>query len=364
MIKFDRDRQVTKAFQRIGIWFIPLLSTPLLLSLVLVQTLSPSVHKANTSNTSSNNAIANVSTVSQWEPLVQQDLNKSNSPAKQTNKLKTNAKTVQKPSVKANKHTATKKRRNYKKVAKKAQYKPPAFEIRVAIANKVDSLTIGSSTEAYIMANNGKVLRSLPAAQAFNAIPNSSNIIIGNEQLPNAVWIYPTKGGAVYVGDRWYRGKLLLIVQENKLLAVNNVNLEQYLSSVVGSEMHPTAPMEALKAQAIAARSYALVHLVRPASSWYNLGNTQRWQVYKGMNSEYNTSHEAVKQTAGQFLSYKGGVVESLYAATDEIVAQAHGGMGMSQTGAYKLAAQGMNYTQILGYYYPGVQTARFPSQR
>jgi peptidoglycan hydrolase-like amidase len=364
MIKFDKPHQVTKLFQRLGIWSIPLLSTPLLLSLVLAQTLSPSVHKANTSNTSSSNAIPNVSTVSQWEPLVQQDLNKSNSPAKQTNKLKTSAKTAQKPSVKANKHTTTKKRRKHKKVATKAQYKPPAFEIRVAIANKVDSLTIGSSTPAYVMANNGKVLRSLPAAQAFNAIPNSSNIIIGNEQLPNAVWIYPTKGGAVYVGDRWYRGKLLLTVQENKLLAVNNVNLEQYLSSVVGSEMHPTAPMEALKAQAIAARSYALVHLVRPASSWYNLGNTQRWQVYKGMNSEYNTSHEAVKQTAGQFLSYKGGVVESLYAATDEIVAQAHGGMGMSQTGAYKLAAQGMNYTQILGYYYPGVQTARLPSQR
>ena len=363
MIKFDQSRQATKLFQRLGIWSIPLVSTPLLLSLVLAQTLSPSVQKTNTSNTSSSNSSANVSTVSQWEPLVQQDLNKSNSPAKQTNKLKTSA-TAQKPSVKAKKHIATKKRSKHKKVATKAQYKPPGFEIRVAIANKVDSLTIGSSTEAYIMTNNGKVLRSLPAAQAFNAIPNSSNIIIGNEQLPNAVWIYPTKGGAVYVGDRWYRGKLLLTVQENKLLAVNNVNLEQYLSSVVGSEMHPTAPMEALKAQAIAARSYALVHLVRPASSWYNLGNTQRWQVYKGMNSEYNTSHEAVKQTAGQFLSYKGGVVESLYAATDEIVAQAHGGMGMSQTGAYKLAAQGMSYTQILGYYYPGVQTARLPSQR
>ena len=363
MIKFDQPHQVTKLFQRLGIWSIPLLSTPLLLSLVLAQTLSPSVQKTNTSNTSSSNSSANVSTVSQWEPLVQQDLNKSNSPAKQTNKLKTSA-TAQKPSVKANKHIVPKKRRKHKKVATKAQYKPPAFEIRVAIANKVDSLTIGSSTEAYVMTNNGKVLRSLPAAQAFNAIPNSSNIIIGNEQLPNAVWIYPTKGGAVYVGDRWYRGKLLLTVQENKLLAVNNVNLEQYLSSVVGSEMHPTAPMEALKAQAIAARSYALVHLVRPASSWYNLGNTQRWQVYKGMNSEYNTSQKAVKETAGQIVSYKGGIVESLYASTDEIVAQAHGGAGMSQTGAYKLAEQGYDYRQIIGYYYPGAATARLEPKR
>lgn len=362
MSRFDRSHQVT-IFQRIGIWSISLLSAPLLLSLVLAQTLSPSAHNANTSDSISSNSSVNVSTVSEWKPL-QQDLNKSNSAAKQSNKPKTKAKSAQKPQDKANKHIATKKSRKNRKLAKKVEYKPPAFDIRVAIADKVDSLIVGSSTPAYIMTDNGKVLRSLPAAQSFNAIPNSSNIIIGNEQLPNAVWIYPTKAGSVYVGDRWYRGKLLLVSQENKLLAVNNVNLEQYLSSVVGSEMHPGAPMEALKAQAIAARSYALVHLVRPASSWYNLGNTQRWQVYKGMNTEYNTTHEAVKETAGQFLSYKGGVVESLYAATDEIVAQAHGGLGMSQTGAYKLAAQGMNYTQILGYYYPGVQTARLPSQR
>ena len=67
--------------------------------------------------------------------------------------------------------------------------------------------------------------------------------------------------GAVFVGDRWYKGKLLLVVQGNKLLAINYVNLEEYLLSVVGSEMNAAAPIEALKAQAVAARSYALVHI-------------------------------------------------------------------------------------------------------
>lgn len=360
---FNKTHQVTKAFQRLGIWSIPLLSTPLLLPLVFAQSLSPSSRIVNSyNNTSINNSNLNVSTVSQWEQqTIPKEINKNNSPANKTNKPKTKP-TAQKQQIVGKQVKTAKKTR--RKVAKKRQYTAPAFEIRVAIANKVDSLTLGSSTPAYIMASNGKVLHKLPASQAFLAQPYQSNIIIGSGQLPSAVWISPTKGGVVYVGDRWYRGKLLLVSEENKLLAVNYVDLEHYLSSVVGSEMHPTAPAEALKAQAVAARSYALVHLVRPASSWYNLGNTQRWQVYKGMNSEYNTSQKAVKETAGQILSYKGGIVESLYASTDEIVAQAHNGAGMSQTGAYQLANQGYNYRQILGYYYPGAATARLEPKR
>ncbi len=364
---FNKTYQVTKAFQRLGIWSIPLLSTPLLLPVVLAQSISPSSHNVNTyNNTSTNQSSLNISNVSQWEQqVIPKIINKTNKTnwANKTHQPKTHP-TAPQPQLLAKKQSKTVRHRKQRKIAKKPQYTPPAFQIRVAIADKVDSLTIGSSTDAYIMASNGKALQKLPASQAFLAQPYQSNIIIGSGQLPNAVWISPSKGGAVYVGNRWYRGKLLLLSQENKLLAVNYIDLEHYLSSVVGSEMHPSAPEEALKAQAVAARSYALVHLVRPASTWYNLGNTERWQVYKGMNSEYNTTQKAVKATAGQIISYKGGIVESLYASTDEIVAQAHGGVGMSQTGAYKLAAQGYDYRQIIGYYYPGAVTARLELKR
>lgn len=358
MSRFERY-QVTRAFQRLGIWLIPLVSTPLILPLVLSPSPSPSP-SARSNPPTPQHSSANVSDVAQWVQSTELGLNQKH-PVKQTTQAKTSS---EKPQVKANKQLKSARQR-HKKVAIKKRYTPPAFEIRVAIANEVDSLIIGSSTPASILTSNGKVLQKLPAAQAVYAQPTAeSNIFIGDKQLPNAVWIQPTKGGAVYVGDRWYRGKLLLISQANKLLAVNYVDLEHYLYSVVGSEMHAGAPLEALKAQAVAARSYALVHLTRPANSWYNLGATQRWQVYKGMNTEYNTTQKAVSDTAGQILSYKGGVVESLYASTDEIVAKAHGGVGMSQTGAYQLAAQGYSYLQILGYYYPGAATARLELKR
>jgi len=325
---------------------IPIVSAPLLLPL-FSQSFSPTSTKAiDPSPTTPDNN--NVSSVAQWEAEARRE-GQSKMPTAQPQKLN-----------KTNKQQLKKIKRKRQHIAKKPQYAAPKLEIRVAIAQDADSLIVGSSTPAQVVGANGKVLRQLPNGQAFTAQPSDSNqIAIGDAQLPNTVWIYPQKEGVVYVGDRWYRGKLLLVAQQQKLLAVNYVDLEQYLASVVGSEMHASAPTEALKAQAVAARSYALVHMVRPASSWFNLGNTQRWQVYKGMNSEYNTTQKAVKDTAGQIISYQGGVVESLYAATDEIVQKAHGGKGMSQTGAYQLAAQGYNYLQILAHYYPRTATAR-----
>jgi peptidoglycan hydrolase-like amidase len=228
----------------------------------------------------------------------------------------------------------------------------------VAIATGQKSLVVGTSTGGELRDGRGKVLGKLPANEAANVVPNGAGMRVGKWETPAGVWVKPSQGGFVFVGDRWYRGDLLLVSQGNTLLAVNYVDLESYIASVVGCEVSPSWPMDALKAQAIAARSYALVHYLRPANSLYDLGNTQRWQVYRGVNSEWNTTRHAAEETKGVFLSYKGGVVESMYAANDEIVSKAHGGRGMSQNGALSMAQQGYNYQQILGKYYPGASLA------
>ena len=159
----------------------------------------------------------------------------------------------------------------------------------------------------------------MPPSEAVQISASGSNILFQKDLLPSTLWIEPTDGGAVFVNS-WYRGKLLLIAQGNKLLAINYVDLEQYLLSVVGSEMSAAVPMEALKAQAVAARSYALVHTFRPANQWFGVTSGERHQVYKGIATEYNTTHQAVSETVGEILSSQGGVVESLYGATQAIV--------------------------------------------
>lgn len=233
------------------------------------------------------------------------------------------------------------------------------LEMRVAIAKNASNLEVATSTDGYLMDLSGQNYCNLPAQSSLVLQPKGSGMVAGSCTLSNTVWLEPGEGGYIYVGDSWYKGRVLLLTDGAGLMAVNFVLMHDYLSSVVGSEMYVNWPLEALKAQAVAARSYALVHHVRHAQRAYDLDNTQRYQAYLGIAKETNTTQAAVAATTGEFISYNGGIVESLYAASDAIVQAAHGGNGMSQTGAMELASKGYDYNQILGNYYPGTSLSR-----
>lgn len=233
------------------------------------------------------------------------------------------------------------------------------LEMRVAIAKNVSSLEVATSVDGLLMDLGGENYCNLPAQTSFILQPQGSGMAFGSCKLSDTVWLESGDGGYVYVGDKWFKGRVLLLQQGSVITAVNFVLMHDYLSSVVGSEMFVNWPIESLKAQAVAARSYALTHHVRHANRSYDLDNTQRYQAYLGIAKETNTTQVAVVATTGEFISYNGGIVESLYAASDEIVRAAHGGNGMSQTGAMELASQGYSYAEILGNYYPGTTLSR-----
>ncbi|MEO1590492.1 MAG: SpoIID/LytB domain-containing protein, partial [Cyanobacteria bacterium J06632_22] len=230
-----------------------------------------------------------------------------------------------------------------------------ALEMRVALVRDASSVAVATSTGGAIVSLDGEGLKGLTANQAYLAT-DQGNLSIDGENMPGAVWVQADSGGLVAVGDRWYRGRVLLLLRDNGILVVNYVLMQEYLYSVVGAEMSPSWPIESLKAQAVAARSYALVHNVRHAGREYDLDDTTRYQAYKGVMTETNTTQAAVHQTSGEFISHNGGIVESLYAATQDIVNNAHSGFGMSQMGALDLSRQGYRYNEILAVYYP--QTA------
>ena len=169
------------------------------------------------------------------------------------------------------------------------------------------------------------------------------------------------EGGSIAVNGDPYLGSIQLIRQDMGWLAINRLPLETYVASVVGAEMPSHWKPEALKAQAVAARSYALVHIVRPASTQYNLGDTTRWQVYRGLSSSTESTIQATQATRNQVLKFRGGLVESLYASTNKISEEAHGHLGasMSQTGAQELSGRGYTYDEILNRYYNGAELAR-----
>lgn len=227
-------------------------------------------------------------------------------------------------------------------------------EMQVAIAEGVPALSVSTTTATVLTDKNGKILHQLPTQTSYSVQPGDRAISFGTWRLPPVVWLDAGPSGLFQLGDRIYKGQLLLVSDAGRLWAVNTVNLRQYLYSVVGSEVSPSWNMEALKAQAVAARSYALTYYFKPVSPLFHLGATEYYQVYSGIQKEAERTRQAVDATAGQYVSYQGGVVESLYAASDDIVATAFRGKGMSQLGAKGLAEQGYSYQKILKYYYSG----------
>lgn len=188
-----------------------------------------------------------------------------------------------------------------------------AIELRVAIQNGASQVRVGSSTIALVRDRAGRVLGQITPESAFDAKPTNNGVILQNQWQADQLWIEPTQSGYVWIGDRWYRGRTLLLSTQQGLTAINYVNLEEYLYSVLGSEMSSNWPLEALKAQAVVARSYALYQRQRSTNRPYDLGNTTGWQVYKGIDKEALTTQAAVAATAGQVVTYKGSIIDAVF---------------------------------------------------
>lgn len=122
----------------------------------------------------------------------------------------------------------------------------------------------------------------------------------------------------VWTNNRWYRGCLELISLPGGITAVNLLDMEEYLLGVVPSEMPSSWHPEALKCQAVAARSYAYAHL-GPGSKWksegYDLVPDVRDQAYKGLAAEAMSTFGAVQATRGIILKDAGKVKPGFYRA-------------------------------------------------
>lgn len=232
------------------------------------------------------------------------------------------------------------------------------IEMKVAIEVSVPSITMRVSKVSRLLNGDGAEIATLSPDTSYR-VAGGSSVIVDGDAISRIVWVEPPVDGVFYLGDRTYRGRLLLAVDGGTLWVVNVVSLRSYLHSVVASEVSPSWNPEALKAQAVAARSYALTYYFQPVNALYDLGDDEYFQVYSGIDREAPATSQAVDDTAGEFVSYRGGVVESLYAASDDIVMEAFQGKGMSQLGALELAEQGYAYPEILATYYPSTAVGR-----
>lgn len=123
--------------------------------------------------------------------------------------------------------------------------------------------------------------------------------------------IVPGSGGTqfydMYRGDIWIRQNA-----EGTLDTVNELGIDDYVRGVVPAEMPRGWPMEALKAQSLAARTYALTSL-KPSNHWWDLDDTTYYQLYEGSHREHHITNSAVEQTWNTIIGWNGQPIRSYY---------------------------------------------------
>ena len=117
-------------------------------------------------------------------------------------------------------------------------------------------------------------------------------------------------GRGIWVGQKRYSGKLKIFIFDSEILVVNILGIEKYLSSVVGSEMPAKWPIEALKAQAIASRTYALK---QKGNLFYDIDSTSKNQVYIGLEAKTYKTTRAVTSTRSLVLTYNNKLINALF---------------------------------------------------
>lgn len=123
--------------------------------------------------------------------------------------------------------------------------------------------------------------------------------------------------GNTYINGRRFRGSVDIIKKDNgKQMAINRLGLDDYLYGVLYHEVSHRWPIEVLKAQAIAARTFALYQVRQNKSQPYDLRSDIYSQVYGGRTSEKWSTTRAVNLTKGKVLKYNGGIFPSYYHAT------------------------------------------------
>jgi stage II sporulation protein D len=186
--------------------------------------------------------------------------------------------------------------------------------IRVLLANTA-SVTL-SSTGPWKLKDGSAATTTLPAgkvtlnAQLMFKLPDATE----PQAFTGPLTFTASSVSSPLVFKKPYRGTFTVTSDGSKLTLVNTVPLEQYLYAVVPSEMPKTWLPEALKAQAVAARSYALA--VRKPTGLFDVYADTRSQVYGGVNAEAPTTTAAVDATAAGVLTYDGRIALTYFSST------------------------------------------------
>lgn len=184
--------------------------------------------------------------------------------------------------------------------------------IRAGILREQERVVIVSDRAIEVSAPSGRFVLD-PAAYEVIASPSGIEIT-GAGRVDAPVRLAPTGGARLHVAIRPYRGILeLRRTPAGRITVINELDLEEYLYGVLRMEVDPRWPPDALRAQAVAARTLALYSLGRFAAEGYDVRATTESQVYGGVSAEDPRTTAAVEATRGQVLVFEGRPIFAAY---------------------------------------------------
>lgn len=190
-----------------------------------------------------------------------------------------------------------------------------SIEVRILIEKQAKKINLKTENKAIVTSPYSNEKYILLDDSEYDITPSSNNkIIIGETAFPTPVFIETVNSfGYVIINGKRYSGKIKIKNSNNLLDVIEHVDLESYVIGVLGPEMGTNWPIEALKAQAVSARTYTLASLNKNYE--YDLTNTVYDQLYDGHQKISPSIIAAVNQTKGEVLTYKGKIFFAYYHA-------------------------------------------------
>jgi stage II sporulation protein D len=204
---------------------------------------------------------------------------------------------------------------------------PPAAaapEIRIGLAVGAARAEVQGDSGLAMLDQDGATEAVVDPGAAWTIRADGSALAVGTgvgqpiTRLPAVSFAPRAPGGLVWLNGRPYRGRVTLSRDRTGLTAINNVSLEDYLAGVVAAEMgrRDSAELEALAAQAIVSRTFAIRNLGKRASDGFDLYATVVDQAYGGVASENPLARAAVARTSGLILTWQGAPIDAFFFST------------------------------------------------
>ena len=178
--------------------------------------------------------------------------------------------------------------------------------IRVAIVKSASEVTVAGDGLLVTNERGDALVISFPATVKYV----KNGLLVEGKQFQRLTF---AASSAVYVNNKPYRGLAELTLTDKGILVVNQLPLEEYLVGLINCEISSAWPIEAVKAQAIIARTYALNRKIARISSPYHLESSVVDQVYEGCLIEDSRARRAVSETEGEVLAFDGGIIQAFY---------------------------------------------------